>query len=85
MRHLLRKVYGITLEDYDARLALQKGVCAICKQPDSQALSVDHDHKTKRIRGLLCGSCNLGLGSFRDDKTRLKAAILYLAARSVPR
>lgn len=59
----LRQRYGITLADYDAMLKAQGGGCAICaKPPGKRRLAVDHDHKTGRIRGLLCSGCNTTLG-----------------------
>ena len=57
------------------------GVCDICGNPESSKrflLSVDHNHKTNKIRGLLCGSCNKGLGGFKDDASLLQKAIIYL-------
>lgn len=71
--------HGITQEQYDALLKSQGGVCAICKrQPGKTKLCVDHDHKTNRIRGLLCGKCNTALGLLNDDIAQLQAAIKYL-------
>ena len=71
--------YGITEKDYDALLASQDGVCAICRlPPDEKYLAVDHCHDTKRVRGLLHRTCNSGLGMFKDDVLRLQSAIEYL-------
>ena len=83
----LRRLYGITVEDYETMLAAQDGRCAICQQPvlPDQRLSVDHDHSTQEVRGLLCSSCNLALGSFKDDVRVLEAAIQYLQHPSVTR
>jgi hypothetical protein len=53
--------------------------CMICGE-DSQRLAVDHDHGTGAVRGLLCGPCNMGLGSFRDRIEVLTAAMSYLQA-----
>lgn len=78
-RHL-RNTYKITLEDFDRMVTAQGGVCAICglnPNPDRR-LSVDHDHTTGKIRALLCGLCNYGLGAFKDDTLRLDKAIRYL-------
>lgn len=73
------KEYGITLEQYDSMLAAQNNVCAICKEPPGkQRLHVDHCHKTGQIRGLLCASCNIGIGYFRDSEALLGLAIQYL-------
>ena len=54
-----RKKYGISLEQYDEIFQKQKGLCALCLRPSkTYKLAVDHDHKTKKIRGLLCLICN---------------------------
>lgn len=59
----LRHAYSLTVEEYDALLASQGGVCAMCgKPPAKNRLAVDHDHETGRIRGLLCRGCNGALG-----------------------
>lgn len=72
--------YGITVEQYELLLKRQKGVCAICRRPPKARarLSVDHDHKTKKVRGLLCLSCNFALGHFEDQLGWLKRALQYL-------
>lgn len=82
--HLARK-FGIDEDEYESLMHAQGGVCAICSQPETKvsrgsvsALSVDHDHETGKIRGLLCSSCNVGLGYFRDDLELLSNAIDYL-------
>ncbi len=80
-RTWLKYYYGISVEEYDALLARQNGKCAICREkPEGQTLCVDHCHATGKIRGLLCRSCNVGLGNFRDDPRLLRAAIAYLEA-----
>jgi Recombination endonuclease VII len=81
-KHRLRCVYGISLEEYDAMLDSQGGVCAICKKkPDEgKALFVDHCHVTGRVRGLLCGKCNSVLAFGNDNPDILRAAIAYLRA-----
>lgn len=80
----LAKLYGITLADYDAMLAAQSGLCAICSagEPGGNAnhWHVDHNHQTGRVRGLLCTRCNIGLGYFQDDPDRLANALAYLAS-----
>ena len=55
-----RRLYGITLAQYDRMLLLQGGVCAICgRPPKTKRLAVDHDHgPSKRVRGLTCWRCN---------------------------
>ena len=76
----LKWMYGITLTEYDDRLKGQSGVCKICGgvNPDGMRLSVDHDHKTGKVRGLLCSSCNSGLARFGDNIERLLKAAIYL-------
>lgn len=64
--YALRKLYGITLEQYQELLAKQDGRCAICKR--DRPLSVDHCHTTGRIRGLLCSSCNIVVGHIENDR-----------------
>jgi 5-methylcytosine-specific restriction endonuclease McrA len=78
--HLKRK-YKITPEQYTKMFEAQNGVCAICREPEKdyrEYLSVDHDHATSKVRGLLCHDCNLGLGKFKDDTNKLRMAIMYL-------
>lgn len=77
----LKRFYGITTSEYVALLARQNERCAICRTPAimfSDALHVDHSHITKKVRGLLCSSCNNGLGRFKDSGVLLRAAALYL-------
>ena len=88
-RHLSMK-FGLTEDDYLKLLETQDHGCAICGSPTSvfgrnkdNRLAVDHDHKTGRIRGLLCGNCNIGLGQFKDDPLLLMAATRYLAEAEV--
>lgn len=65
----LKDRYGVTKEQYEQMLANQNGVCGICKKPckTNQRLAVDHCHKTGRVRGLLCKSCNMSLGVVEKD------------------
>lgn len=72
------KKLGITHSQYEVMYKEQKGLCAICSNTCTKSLAVDHDHTTGVIRGLLCNSCNRGLGYFKDDKLRLFAAYQYL-------
>jgi len=53
-------------------------VCEICGRKEKISLSADHCHKTNTFRGMLCGSCNLGIGKFQDDPILLDKAIQYL-------
>jgi hypothetical protein len=75
----------IPLAQYRAMVEAQGGVCAACKQPETEmhkgrikTLSLDHNHITGEIRGLLCTACNKGIGYFRDDPAQLRAAADYL-------
>ena len=72
--HLKRK-YGLTLEAFDALLASQGDGCAICGTVDAD--NVDHDHATGAVRGILCFSCNVGIGHLADED-RLTGALAYL-------
>jgi hypothetical protein len=79
------KRYGITLEQYEALLAAQADRCVICgDRPDPAGkgamarLHVDHHHGTGRNRALLCARCNVGIGYFLEDPTRLRAAAEYI-------
>jgi hypothetical protein len=73
--------YGITREQYNKLLEKQNNSCACCKinQKDlHKLLSVDHCHKTGKIRGLICNNCNLGIGSLGDNKEGIWKAYQYL-------
>lgn len=81
-RSRLRRMYGISLEDYDAMLARQGGHCAICPATEvggrGGSFHIDHDHETGQVRGLLCHGCNVGIGNLGEDVDRLMAAAAYL-------
>lgn len=81
----LRRMYGITLDDYNKLLTQQNNVCAIClgtfsgtNQHGAKKLAVDHCHETKKVRGLLCENCNRGIGMFKHNTELLTSAITYL-------
>lgn len=87
-----RRQYGISFVEYQAMLEQQHGVCACCGQAETKIqngavrmLSVDHDHATGAVRGLLCAACNQGIGYFYDDADKLRAAIAYLEKHNSPR
>jgi hypothetical protein len=61
---------------FDAMVAEQGGLCAICREAPAE--QVDHDHRTNRVRGLLCFNCNGALGQFRDRPDLMLRAVLYL-------
>lgn len=86
-RFNLSNIYGMTVAEYDAILAKQGNVCAICGNGEPGAhgrtrkqfrLSVDHCHDTGRVRGLLCQRCNRAIGLLGDDPVVLRKAITYL-------
>jgi hypothetical protein len=76
----LKRYYGMTVDTYYKMNEDQKEVCKICgnKCMTGRELSVDHCHKTGKIRGLLCSKCNSGLGSFQDNVENMLKAIEYL-------
>lgn len=78
-------LYGITLNDYNSMLENQNGVCAICSKKETRKthgtlnkLFVDHNHKTNKVRGLLCNHCNRALGEVKENIIILKRMITYL-------
>jgi hypothetical protein len=80
-----RYKYGLTSSLFEAMLRAQGGACAIAHPPQGE-LVVDHDHRGGEVRGLLCGSCNCGLGLLRDDPTLCERAAEYLErCRADPR
>jgi hypothetical protein len=77
----LKCMFGITIEQWNKLFENQSGCCAICKMHQSEfkrKLSVDHNHKTGTVRGLLCMECNTGIGKFKDSIDNLNEAISYL-------
>ncbi len=78
--------HGINEAQYELMLKSQNGVCAICGKLETmkhqsgklRSLAVDHNHKTCKIRGLLCNRCNIILGQFNDDPRLLEKAAQYL-------
>jgi hypothetical protein len=77
----IQSKFGLSLEEYKALSEKQKGLCAIClSKPKgrSKRLVVDHCHTSKRVRGLLCNTCNRALGMFQDNARTLTRAVAYL-------
>lgn len=73
------KKYGLTPESYAALFTSQNGGCALCQMPSLNCkLSVDHDHITGEVRGLLCSSCNQALGILGDNEEGLLKALAYI-------
>lgn len=77
--------YGISLEDYEYLQKSQGNVCAICGKEETATnqygvknLSVDHDHATGQVRGLLCSKCNMALGLLNEDVFIMNKMISYI-------
>lgn len=86
-RNILKKRFGISEEIYNDMFAAQKGLCAVCRKPETgrsgvkrslRMLAVDHCHDSGKVRALLCHSCNAGLGHFKDSPALLNEAAEYL-------
>ena len=78
-KSILKKKYGITLDQKELMLRDQNNACAICqKRLSMESAVVDHSHKTGVVRGLLCAHCNSGIGFMKDSIPSLEAAIGYL-------
>jgi hypothetical protein len=80
-----KKKYGITVGDYDVLLALQDGRCDLCGAKSSPLrngkpvrLCVDHDHKTGKVRSLLCTTCNRFVGLLERDRELTERIVAYL-------
>lgn len=67
----LKYRYGITLEDYENQFEKQNGLCSICNKNHGKKLVVEHDHKTKRVRGLTCQGCNMKLAWFEHYSKKI--------------
>lgn len=87
LRTRMKRNYGITPEQHQELVKSQRGVCAICKRPETavkpkregtKALAVDHCRDTMQVRGLLCQKCNTGIGNLDHSVERLEAAAQYL-------
>ena len=78
----LKKIHGLSIEQHRNMWDSQEGLCAICKVQlsslSNKAIHIDHCHVTEKVRGILCCSCNWGLGHFRDSILYLDAAKRYL-------
>jgi hypothetical protein len=80
-KNLLMSRYGIDKDQWNKMFQEQQGKCLICEKHASETkrgLAVDHCHKTGKVRGLLCHTCNKGLGLFRDNAEIISSAIDYL-------
>ena len=76
-RSRIKHAYGLSGGEFDRLLTRQSNQCAVCKSPLTKPC-VDHDHRTGKVRGLVCRDCNLAVGHFKDDPERMRKAIRYL-------
>lgn len=81
----LKQAYGISFEEYQTMVQKQNGVCVVCERPEKvrwkgrlTKLAVDHDHKTGKVRGLLCQRCNRALGLLDEDRHSVKRLFAYI-------
>jgi hypothetical protein len=74
--------FGISIIQHDYIFETQEGKCAICHEKRIEWLCVDHDHKTLKVRGLLCSKCNLGIANFNDSPIIMLSAFRYLIQHS---
>jgi hypothetical protein len=82
----LKRLYGISIAQYNEMLEEQNNVCAVCLKPETSThkngtikqLSVDHCHKTNKIRGLLCDACNRAEGFLRSDVDLIRKLADYV-------
>jgi len=83
---MLKRNYGITLQQWEALYEAQGGKCAICQRAENAEryanLAVDHCHDTGKVRGLLCNNCNRALGMLDHDPDRLRNAAAFLERNS---
>ena len=84
----VKRIYGLEKEDFERMCDEQENKCKICDMEFMSGLlemkerkyapNIDHCHDSGKVRGLLCGSCNKGLGNFKDSKKNLQSAMEYL-------
>lgn len=76
-----KRQYGLDIDDYYSLLEFQDGECAICRrkpEPGGRRFSIDHDHITGMVRGILCAGCNSFLGYVKDNQDQIRTFLLYL-------
>jgi hypothetical protein len=78
LRQRRKREYGLSDEDMSNMLKLQDYKCEICQIDIDWGCCVDHNHNTGKVRGLLCTTCNTGLGMFKDNSVILNSAINYI-------
>lgn len=77
-KNTFKKVYQIDMAEYDRRVGTQFGKCLLCQKLSSRRLCVDHDHKTGRVRGLLCRGCNTCLGWVENNSGMINRIVMYI-------
>ncbi len=83
---MLKRDYGLSLNDYQEMHRKQNGCCLICgisEESLKRPLNIDHNHHTNKVRGLLCCNCNTALGLFKENIKLMRGAIEYLGANNV--
>jgi hypothetical protein len=76
-KHRIKK-YGLEIQEYEEMLESQNHRCYVCRVKPKRKLNIDHNHKTGKVRKLLCPSCNTALGHARDNVTILQGLIDYV-------
>lgn len=84
----IRRKYGLLVEEYDAIWTKQGGVCALCLKPETRkiqgtlaVLTIDHDHNTGKVRGLLCTACNKAIGTLGDSIPAMQRVLDYMLGK----
>lgn len=84
LKRRLKRRYGTTLETWSQMLSEQGGVCDICKAVPPRGFVVDHDHTTRKLRGLLCSQCNCALGNLKESPAIAESLIRYINKHNTP-
>ena len=84
----IKRLYGLTKTQYYSLLDSQNNSCAICKVSFDESSKkkrphIDHSHTTGKVRGILCGPCNMGIGQLKDSADLLESALNYLKNNQV--
>lgn len=77
----IKRQYNITLEEYEQMIVEQSALCAICRtnaHKNNGSFNIDHDHKTGKVRGLLCSHCNFAVGLLKDDISVMNRMVEYV-------
>lgn len=79
IKHGLKHIYNMTVEQYNQMLVDQNGVCSLCRKPElDRRLGVDHNHETSEIRSLLCRRCNFLVGYVENNVDLVKQILKYI-------